>query len=162
MGRRHFAVVGCCMALAGCFANPAPQVVFTTLSGQTLGPADCQGQVMLVNFWATSCTTCVAEMPAMADTYNQFKSQGLKMVAVAMAYDRPDYVVNFATTRKLPFDVALDVNGSIAKAYGEVQITPTTFLINKQGEVVKTWVGSPDFAVLRKLVQEELNLPSPF
>jgi len=140
--------------LAACGGDNAPQVSYVTIEGKTIAPADYQGQVMLVNFWATSCTTCVKEMPDIVDTYNKYKDQGFKTIAVAMSYDRPDYVVNFAETRKLPFDVALDVNGKIAKAFHDVKITPTTYVINRQGQIIKTYVGEPDFAALHSLIEK--------
>ena len=157
---KHFLSLFCLLALGGlltaCGGDKAPQVNFTTIKGQTIAPADYQGQVMLVNFWATSCTTCVKEMPEIADTYNKFKDQGFRTVAVAMSYDRPDYVLNFAETRQLPFDVALDVSGSIAKAFDDVKITPTTYLINRKGEIIKTYVGEPDFTALHALIEKSL------
>ncbi|HEY1057133.1 MAG TPA: TlpA disulfide reductase family protein [Limnobacter sp.] len=144
------------LVLAACFSKQAPQLPFKTITGQVIAPTDYKGQVMLVNFWATSCTTCVKEMPGIVDTYNTFKDQGFRTVAVAMSYDRPDYVVNFAETRKLPFDVALDLDGSLAKAYDDVKITPTTYLINRKGEIIKTYVGEPEFPALHKLIQQAL------
>ena len=111
----------------------------------------------MVNFWATSCTTCVGEMPKMVDTYNKYKSQGLEFVAVAMSYDPPNYVVNYAETRQLPFTVALDVDGSAAKAYGNVAMTPTTFVIDKDGKILKRYVGEPDFPALHKLLEKSLQ-----
>jgi len=62
-------------------------------------------------------------------------------------------VINFAETRKLPFGVAIDNTGEIAKSFDQVQLTPTTVLINKRGEIVKRYVGEPDFAALHKLVE---------
>ena len=111
---------------------------------------------MLVNFWATSCTTCVAEMPEVIATYNKYKDSGFETVAVAMSYDPPSYVVNFAQTRQLPFKVAIDNTGSVAKAWGDIQLTPTTFLVNKRGEIVKRYVGAPNFAELHLLVEKLL------
>lgn len=151
-----FSTLAVVSLLAACGGDKAPQVDFVTIKGETIKPADYQGQVMLVNFWATSCVTCVKEMPDIVDTYNKYKDQGFKTIAVAMSYDRPDYVVNFAETRKLPFDVALDVSGEIAKAYKDVQITPTTYVINRKGEIIKTYVGEPDFSALHALIEKSL------
>lgn len=151
-----FSTLAVASLLAACGGDNAPQVDFTTIKGQTITPADYQGQVMLVNFWATSCVTCVKEMPDIADTHNKFKEQGFRTIAVAMSYDRPDYVVNFAETRQLPFDVALDVSGNIAKAFKDVQITPTTYIINRKGKIIKTYVGEPDFAALHALIEKSL------
>jgi len=75
---------------------------------------------------------------------------------VAMSYDPPAYVANFAERRQLPFSVAIDNTGVIARAFGDIRLTPTTFLIDKRGAIVKRYVGAPDFAALNKLVEELL------
>jgi peroxiredoxin len=134
----------------------APQSTFVLLDGSKRTTADLKGQVTLVNFWATSCTTCVAEMPQVVATYDKYRAQGFNTVAVAMSYDPPSYVVNFAQTRKLPFPVAIDNTGAVAKAWGDVQITPTTYLVNKRGEIVKRYVGAPDFAELHQRIEKLL------
>ena len=126
------------------------------LDGSKQSTTDFKGKVTLVNFWATSCVTCVAEMPELISTYNKYKPQGYDMVAVAMSYDPPAYVVNFSETRKLPFKVAIDNTGAVAKAWGDVQLTPTTYLVNKRGQIVKQYVGTPDFVALHKLIEKLL------
>jgi peroxiredoxin len=134
----------------------APNSNFVLLDASKKTTADFKGKVTLVNFWATSCTTCVAEMPKMIATYNQYHAKGYEMLAVAMSYDPPSYVVNFAQTRQLPFKVAIDNTGAIAKAWGDVQLTPTTFLLDKKGDIVKRYVGEPDFAELHALIEKLL------
>lgn len=141
----------------GSGAQKAPQSSFVLLDGSTRTTADMQGKVTLVNFWATSCTTCVAEMPEIVSTYNKYKDQGYDTLAVAMSYDPPSYVVNFAQSRQLPFAVALDNTGAAAKAWGDIRITPTTYIVNQRGEIVKTYVGAPDFAELHKLIEKLLK-----
>ncbi len=143
--------------LSGCSGTqPAPSSTFVLLDGSKQTTADMKGKVTLVNFWATSCVTCVAEMPKVIATYNKYKAQGYDTVAVAMSYDPPSYVVNYSETRKLPFKVAIDNTGVIAKAWGDVQLTPTTYLVNKRGEIVKQYVGEPDFAALHTLIEKLL------
>jgi peroxiredoxin len=134
----------------------APQVSYTLLDGSKADIAQLRGKVVLVNFWATSCTTCVHEMPQIVATYEKFKPRGYDTVAVAMSYDPPAYVANFAETRKLPFKVAIDNTGAIARSFGDVRLTPTSILINKRGEIVKRYVGEPDFAALHALVEQLL------
>ena len=144
-------------SLPGCSgAQAAPESTFVLLDGSKKTTADLKGKVTLVNFWATSCVTCVAEMPKVISTYNKYQSQGYDTLAVAMSYDPPSYVVNYTQTRKLPFKVAIDNTGAVAKAWGEVQLTPTTFLVNKRGEIVKQYVGEPDFAALHQLIEKLL------
>ena len=135
----------------------APEVQYVLLDGSQHSSAQAwPGKVMLVNFWATSCTTCVHEMPRLIETHQKYKDQGLDTVAVAMSYDPPAYVANFAESRQLPFKVAIDNTGAVAKAFGPVQLTPTTFLINKRGEIVKRYIGEPDFAALHGLIEKLL------
>ena len=110
----------------------------------------------MVNFWATSCFTCIKEMPQMVQTYNKYKEQGLEYVAVAMSYDPPNYVLNYAQTRKLPFKVALDTQGDLAKSFGDVKLTPTTYVIDKEGNIIKRYVGEPEFSQLHKLLEKAL------
>ncbi|WP_411884777.1 TlpA disulfide reductase family protein [Polaromonas sp. YR568] len=144
-------------SLPGCSgAQAAPDSTFVLLDGSKKTTADLKGKVTLVNFWATSCVTCVAEMPKVISTYNKYQSQGYDTLAVAMSYDPPSYVVNYTETRKLPFKVAIDNTGAVAKAWGDVQLTPTTYLVNKRGEIVKQYVGEPDFAALHQLIEKLL------
>ena len=137
-------------------ADPAPEVTFIALDGQKISSSSLRGKVVMVNFWATSCVTCVKEMPQMAETYQKYKGQGLEFIAVAMQYDPPNYVLNFTQTRQLPFKVALDSGGDIAKSFGNVVMTPTTFVIGKDGKIIKRYVGEPEFPALHKLLEKAL------
>ena len=83
--------------------------------------------------------------------------RSLEFIAVAMSYDPPNYVLNYSETRQLPFKVALDVDGSAAKSFGDVKLTPTTFLIDKQGNVLKRYVGIPEFPALHQLLEQALT-----
>jgi peroxiredoxin len=140
--------------------EPAPPVAYTLLDGSKHHSDALRGKVVLVNFWATSCATCVAEMPELIATHNKFAPRGYETLAVAMSYDPPAYVARFAQTRALPFGVAIDNTGAIAKAYGDVKLTPTTFVLNKRGEIVKRYVGAPDFPALHALVEKLLAEPA--
>lgn len=133
-----------------------PDVTFINLQGKKITSQDLRGKVVMINFWATSCTTCVKEMPEMIETFKKYNGQGLEFVAVAMAYDPPNYVLNFVETRKLPFTVALDTQGELAKAFGDIQLTPTTLVVDKDGHVIKKYVGEPDFPALHQLLEKAL------
>ena len=134
----------------------APDTSFVLLDGSKKTSSELKGKVTLVNFWATSCTTCVAEMPKIIATHDKYKAKGFDTLAVAMSYDPPSYVVNFSQTRNLPFNVAIDNTGTVAKAWGDVQLTPTTYLVNKRGQIVKRYVGEPDFKELHQLIESLL------
>lgn len=145
----------CVVSLVACAPQKAaiPDLPFTQLDGSMHNLADFRGKVLVVNFWATSCTTCVKEMPALVETYQALSPQGLEMLAIAMEYDPPAYVSQFVKTRQLPFRVAIDHNGELARTFGPVQLTPTTFVVNKKGQVVKQYIGEPDFNAMRELLK---------
>jgi peroxiredoxin len=157
----YVAAVAVVLAIAGgtywsIAESAAPESTFVLLDGSSRTTADLKGKVTLVNFWATSCVTCVGEMPKVIATYNKYKDRGYDTLAVAMSYDPPSYVVNYTETRKLPFKVAIDNTGAVAKAWGDVQLTPTTYVVNKRGAIVKRYVGEPDFAELHQLIEKLL------
>ena len=147
---------------AGVFAGwnrpitPA-DVNFIGVHGEQFALSSLKGNVVLVNFWATSCTVCVSEMPKMVQTYERYHSQGLETVAVAMSYDPPDRVFAYAQQNKLPFRVTLDIFGKAMQAFGGIRGTPTAFLVDKHGRIVRRWEGEPDFARLGELIEKELG-----
>jgi peroxiredoxin len=145
------------LALSACGRKTAPDATMVLLDGSKYATANMQGKVTFVNFWATSCVTCVAEMPELVETHKKYAPRGYDTVAVAMQYDPPSYVVNFVQTRQLPFKVAIDNTGAVAKAWGDVKITPTSFLVDKQGRIVKTYVGQPDFKALHAEIDRLLQ-----
>jgi peroxiredoxin len=139
---------------------PAPEVRFITLSGQNLATADLRGKVVLVNFWATSCVACVEEMPQIVEAWKKFSPRGYETIAVAMSYDHPNLVADFAQKRALPFQVALDADGAVAQGFGNVNVTPTTFLLDRRGRIVKRYLGEPDWIEFHALVERILADPA--
>ncbi|WP_323012192.1 TlpA disulfide reductase family protein [Castellaniella sp.] len=137
-------------------AQAAPNVAFTDLQGNTVTTQDLRGKVVLVKFWATSCTTCIAQMPDTIRHYQELKSQGFDTIGVAMEYDPPSYVRNYTETRKLPFPVVLDSQGAIAKAFGDIRLTPTAILIDKRGNIIKRYLGNYDEQAFMATVEKAL------
>jgi peroxiredoxin len=150
-------LAGTALPFAGCTSKSAPNASYVLLDGSKTDTAAMMGKVVLVNFWATSCVSCVAEMPEIAKLYTELAPKGYDTLAVAMSYDRPDFVQHFAKTRALPFKVAFDNTGAVAKAWGDVKVTPTSFLVGKQGQIAKTYVGKPHFDAMRREVLELLS-----
>jgi peroxiredoxin len=140
-------------------SDRAPEVRFATLSGESFSTSDLRGKVVMVNFWATSCISCVKEMPKLVETYKKYAPRGYEMVAVAMSYDHPSQVAEFTQRRALPFKVALDSNGAIARGFGDIRITPTTFVLDRQGRVLKQYLGEPDWAEFHGLLDKALRDP---
>lgn len=132
-------------ALAACGDDSkAPDVSFTGLNGDEVTMQSLKGNVVFVKFWATDCTTCVAQMPDTVQYHVDYADKGLSVIAVAMKHDPLTYVRNFTESRKLPFMVAPDTDGSVAKAFNDVRLTPTAYLIDREGHIVRRYVGNYD------------------
>lgn len=130
-----------------------PTGTFTTLDGKQIRLADLRGKVVLINFWATSCGICMAEMPDLAATYLQYRNRGFEVIAVAMHYDEPELVKGYATKQGLPFPVVFDKDGELAREFDRVGATPTTFLIDQAGGRVSKTVGIINFDKLRAFLE---------
>jgi peroxiredoxin len=136
---------------------PAPEVKFSTLAGDSFSTSELRGKVVLVNFWATYCGPCIKEMPKVVDAHRKFSARGYETIAVAVRRDDPERVVQFAAKHALPFKVAIDSSGELGREFGNVRITPTVFLIDKNGKVLRRYVGKPDWTEFHRLVERELR-----
>lgn len=126
----------------------APAINVTTLEGQSVALSSLEGRPVLVTFWATTCPGCVKEMPHLIDLHRELGPRGFEIVAIAMAYDPPEQVRELARQKQLPYTVAID-DGSAAVAFGDVKLTPTSFLIDPQGRIVQQKLGEMDMEQLR-------------
>jgi len=134
-----------------------PDATFITIEGKEISMASLKGKVVLVNFWATNCKSCVEEMPQLIETYHQYKDKGLEVIAVAMPYDPPAQVVAFAEQKQLPFPVMHDGFGDITHQFGDVNVTPTAYLYNQSGERIQRAIGTLNFEKLHALLDQELS-----
>lgn len=135
----------------------APPLKVNLLNGQGFSLQAQQGKPVLVNFWATTCPGCIAEMPHLVELYDELAPQGFTMIALAMDYDPEAQVREMVRQKNLPYPVAMDSDGSIAKAFGEVKLTPTTFLIDPQGRIVQQTLGELDMKALRLRIKAMLE-----
>jgi thiol-disulfide isomerase/thioredoxin len=132
------------------------ELTFKTLSGTDVTLRDSRGPT-LVNFWSTSCVICVKEMPHLADFYETHKTDGFQIIAVAMPYDPPNVVLELSKQLGLPFPVALDIKGEASAAFGSIKGTPTSFLLDADGKLVKRYIGAIDLDKLEKQVVQLLR-----
>jgi peroxiredoxin len=138
----------------------APEVRFSMLDGRLVNMSDLRGRVTLINFWATSCVPCVREMPQLGSTYLKYKAQGFETVGVAMDYDPPALVKDFALRFKLPFAIAFDARGEIARRFGDVRAVPASFVIDKRGRIILAQLGELDFERLHAVLEIALKEPA--
>ena len=117
--------------------NSVKNLNLITINGEKITSQQLLGKITLINFWATDCPGCINEMPGLIETYNQYKDQGLEVIAVAMYYDPPSRVISFTKNNNLPFPVVLDTNKEIINKFNNVKLTPTSIILDKNGYVNK-------------------------
>ncbi|HKK14035.1 MAG TPA: TlpA disulfide reductase family protein [Gammaproteobacteria bacterium] len=134
----------------------APDISMTTIDGHKINLGDLHGRPVLVTFWATTCPGCVKEIPHLARLYKDLAPRGLEVIGVAMYYDPPDQVMAMARDRKIPYPIALDTKGRASRAFGNIQLTPTSFLIAPDGRIVKQKIGAMDMKTVRQQIRTML------
>ena len=128
-----------------------------TIEGEKITSKDLLGKVILINFWATDCSVCIAEMPDLIKTFNTYKNKNFQLIAVSMYYDPPNRVVSFSKKNNLPFPVVLDLEKKIMSEFNGVSLTPTSFLINHKGEIINKIIGEIDFSEFNELLEKTIK-----
>ena len=129
---------------------PAPELALENLDGETQSLADFEGNVVLVNNWATWCPPCKAEMPSLKKFHDAHAEQGFTVIAVE-AGDGLEEVLAFAQSYDLTFPVWLDPNGAALDAFKNGSL-PNSYVIDRTGTVRLAWTGEISLAMLEKHV----------
>ena len=124
--------------------EPAPDVEFKTLAGESFRLQQLQGQVVLLNFWATYCIPCREEIPALNALQSELQSQGLKIVGASLDDDAEG--VNAYQQEVAKFEYQVLLGGSDAKVKFAQSVLPTTYLIDRQGRIRQKIIGARDKA----------------
>jgi peroxiredoxin len=121
----------------------APGFVLKSLSNQTVRLRDYKGKLVLLNFWATWCPPCKAEMPEMVKWQAQYKTQGLQIIGVTFPPYKLGTVRQISKTLRLNYPVVLD-DKKLARSYVVSEILPVTIVIDRQGKIVARILGIID------------------
>ncbi|HSG11671.1 MAG TPA: TlpA disulfide reductase family protein [Gammaproteobacteria bacterium] len=149
-------------ALAYLWLAPAgmkhsPDISLTTIKGEKLQLASYHGRPVLVTFWATTCPGCIKEMPHLIELYEELHPRGFEIISIAMDYDPPNQVLAMSKARDIPYHVALDIHAEAARAFGDVRLTPTSFLIAPDGRIVYQKIGEMNMARIRQDILDMLD-----
>ena len=145
--------------------NKVPDITVSTIHGEKIALSTLNGKPALITFWATDCPGCIKEIPHLKAIHADYTAKGVPIIAIpifvrfglyraiirfigfkalwaiAMKHDRPDHVIAMADAKKLPYKIALDPMGEAAQAFGNVRLTPTTFLIAPDSTIVMHKLG---------------------
>ena len=128
----------------------SPDISLMTIKGEEIQLASLRGKPLLVTFWATTCPGCIKEMPHLIELYDELAPEGLEIIGIAMDYDPPNRVLAMSKARNIPYPIALDIHADAARAFGNVRLTPTSFLIAPDGRIVYQKIGTINMVRLRE------------
>ncbi|MBC7542371.1 MAG: TlpA family protein disulfide reductase [Candidatus Sericytochromatia bacterium] len=133
------------MAAPALAADPKPAANFSLPNadgGKPIKLSDYKGKVVILDFWATWCPPCRQEIPDFVSLQKQYGAKGLQIVGIALDQEGADVVKPFAKENHINYPIALDTKSSVPALYGGVRGIPTTFVIDRKGNIVKKFVGA--------------------
>ena len=137
-------------------ARPAPSFTVKTLEGKALKSSDLRQKPMIVDFWATWCGPCRASMPHLSAMQTRYEKLGLTVIGLSVDESGPQGVKRFAQQLGVKFTLAM-ANDDVLDAYGPIRSIPTTFFINRKGDIVRRVVGYIDGETMEDYVKEILE-----
>ncbi len=139
----------------------APDFDLTTLDGENLSLSDLRGSPAIINFWASWCPPCRAEMPALQQVFNDYEDLGLIIAAInATNQDSISEAASFVSENNLTFPIPLDKTGSVSRSYN-LHSLPTTVFVDSQGIIRKIIIGGPIPTALLRVQVEKLFEEKP-
>jgi peroxiredoxin len=150
-------ILGTAVLLAGTALaqEKAPNFSLKTADGKTIELAKLQGKVVVVNFWATWCGPCKREIPGFLEVYDRLRTKGLEIVGISLDREGWTVVKPYVDRAKITYPVVVD-NGKLAEAYGGIDAIPTTFIVDRKGNIVKKHVGYMSKSDFEKLLSAVL------
>lgn len=130
-------------------ARPMPSLTFNLTDGGQLKPDDLRGTSLLLTFWSVSCAVCLHDMPRLSRLHDSLEDQGFTVLGVAVPNDPPTAVIDVVRKLAPTYPIALDVHGEVSRAFGNVRVTPTSFLIDPDGNISYSEHGPLDEARVR-------------
>jgi len=157
-----FASVALAVALTstGLRADPAPQFNLQDLSGKSVKLSDYKGKVVILDFWATWCPPCRAEIPSFVELQKEYGKQGLTVIGVSLDQGGVAGVAAFAKAQGINYPIVMG-NQDVAAAYGGIEAIPTTFVIDPSGNIVAQHQGYTDKSEFEAEVKKLLPAATP-
>lgn len=128
----------------------APELNLTTLEGEPVSLLDYRGSVVLINLWATWCPPCAEEMPTLQTFYEQYRSEGFVLIAVDQGETTVE-VEPFALNYGLTFPIWLDPHSEAGRVFNTMNL-PSSYVVDRNGNVRLMWIGGISAANLEKYV----------
>jgi peroxiredoxin len=152
-------LLGLCLTTFAADPEPTPMAApgwqLPDLEGKSVKLSDFKGKVVVLNFWATWCGPCRQEIPDLVSLQKQYAAQGLVVLGISMDRGGPTRVASFVQKSEINYPVVMG-DAKISAAYGDIQVLPTTFIIDRKGNVVDGLIGAADRAGLEAKIKPVL------
>jgi thiol-disulfide isomerase/thioredoxin len=138
-------------------AVPAPSWQLQDLNGKTVHSSDFKGKVVILDFWATWCPPCRAEIPGLVALQKQYGNQGLAVIGASVDEGGADMVGEAAQKLGINYPIVL-ADDNVQRAFGGITAIPATFIIDREGRIVKSHLGLVDKDEFENEIKPLLNL----
>lgn len=139
------------------FPRPAEDFYVKSTDGRGILLSKLKGKVVVLNFWATWCPPCREEVPGFLEVYEKYRSKGLEIVGLSIEQGKQTEVISFISFYKISYPVCF-ADSAIVSDYGPIDYIPTTFIVNKDGDIVHKQVGAMSSAQLEELIKPLLGI----
>ncbi|GFP32264.1 cytochrome c biogenesis protein CcmG, thiol:disulfide interchange protein DsbE [Candidatus Hakubella thermalkaliphila] len=136
-------------------AIPAPEFALNSLGGREVSLSDFRGKVVVLNFWATWCGTCRAEMPNLERAYQAYKDKNVELVGISMDTDT-QLVESFVKEVGVTYTILLDPSHRVASDYA-IWALPTTYIVDEKGMIVGSEIGQLTESMLKNMLDQALE-----
>jgi len=134
----------------------APDFVLPTLEGKSLRLSNFEGKVIILDFWATHCPPCRQEIPDFIKLYNKYRDKGLVIIGVSLDSGDVEGLKRFCQNEGVNYPIAIG-NYEVTKSYGGIKYIPTTFIIDKNKNIVKKFIGYTSIDVFEREIEKLLK-----
>lgn len=121
-----------------------PRFKLKNLDGKLVTSAALKGKTVLINFWATWCGPCRHEIPDLVRIQKKYKGPDFSVISIAVSSGNPKDIRKFARNMKINYPVLL-ANPAVVRAFGNIKVVPTSFIIDKNGTVQKKLIGAKSY-----------------